>query len=179
MPSIRSALRDSDEVKTSRFFSEDRLGDVLQPVRIRRQHRDAVFIQWHRRRGLLAAFQRNRGDPGQSLEFQPDQGVLADRSVVLNHGECDDSTRVVELHRDHLTHPDTIEIDVAAVAQASRGTFENDPQGAARLGGVKALEPENEAERRGDHRQREQPDEDVVRPRFHQELRTWSAMTSG
>ena len=146
----------------------DRLGDVLQRVRIGGQHRDAVLIQRNRGRGLLAALQRDRGDAGQALEFEPDQRVLADRGIVLDHGECDDATRVVQLHGDDFAYPDTVEIDAAAVAQARRRAFEDDADRAARLGGVQALEPQHEAERRGDHRQRERSDQDVIRPRFHQ-----------
>src|SRR6185437_886617 len=88
--------------------------------------------------------------------------------VVLDHGECDDPTRVVELYGDHLAYPDTIKIDAATVAQARRRALEDDPQGRARLGGVQALKPHHKAERRGDHRQRERPDQDEIRPRFHQ-----------
>src|SRR6202042_2881523 len=104
----------------------DGLGDVLQPVRIGGQHRHAVFIQRHAGRGLLAALERDRGDAGQALEFEPDQGVLADRGVVLDHGECDDPTRVVELYGYHFAYSDTVEIDAAAIAQAGRRALEDD-----------------------------------------------------
>ena len=82
----------------------------------------------NRGRGLLAALQRDRGDAGQALEFEPDQGVLADRGVVLDQRQRDDATRIVELHGHHLAHPDTVEIDAAAVAQAGRRAFEDDAQ---------------------------------------------------
>ena len=146
----------------------DRLGDVLQRVRIGRQHGNAILVQGNRGRGLLAALQRNRGDAGQPLKFEPDQGVLAHRRVVLDHRECDDTTRVVELHGHHFPYPDTVEIDAAAVAQARCRAFEDDAERAARLGGVEALEPEHKAERGGNHRQRERSDQDEIRPRFHQ-----------
>ena len=146
----------------------DRLGDVLQRVGIGRQRRDPILIQGNRRRGLLAALERYRCDAGQPLKFEPDQGVLAERGVILDHGECDDSTRVIEFYRDHFTYSDTVEIDAATVAQTRRRAFEHNAQGAARLGGVKRLKPQNEAERRGNHRQRERSDQDEIRPCFHQ-----------
>src|SRR5207245_3378136 len=99
-----------------------------------RQRGVPVLIQPNRRRGLLAALQRYRCDSGQPLKFEPDEGVFAKRSVILDHGECDDTTRVVEFYRDHLTYPDTVEVDAAAVAQAGRRPFEHNTQGAARLG---------------------------------------------
>src|SRR5262249_29483508 len=77
------------------------------------------------------------------------------------------ATRVVELHRDDFTYPDTVEVDTASVAQARRGALEDDAQGAALLGGVQALEPQHEAEGGRNHRQCEGSDQDVVRPCFH------------
>ena len=145
----------------------DRLGDVLQRIWVGGQHGHTVFIPRHRRSGIVTAGQRNRSNSGQALEFQPDLGVLADRGVVLDHRQCDDTSRIVELYRDDLAHPDTVEIDAAAVAQAGCRPLEDDAQWRARLGGVQALKPEHEAERRGDHCQRERSDQDVIRPRFH------------
>src|SRR5205085_8718130 len=149
----------------------DRLGDVLQRVWIGGQHGYAILIQRNGRSGFRTALQRDRGDAGQSLEFEPDQRVLADRRVVLDHRECDHATRIVEFDRDHLAYPNTIKIDAAAVAQAGRRPLEDDPDRAAQFGGVKRLEPQHEAERGGDYRQREGSDQYVVRPRFHPELR--------
>jgi len=162
--SILSELRANDVLQRA----ADRFGDILQGVGIGGQHRNAIFIQRHRRRGLLTAFERNRRDPGQALEFESHQGVLAERGIVLDHGERDHAARIVQLDGDHFAYPNTVEIDAAAIAQAGGRTFENDPQRGARLGGVEALEPHHKAERRGDHRQRERSDQDVIRPRFHQ-----------
>src|SRR6185312_8223917 len=99
-------------------------------------------------------------------------GVLADRGVLLDERQRHHPTRVVELHLDHLAYPDTVKVHAAAVAQARRGALEDDPQRAALLGGVEALKPENKAERGRNHGQREGPDQDIVRPRFHQLPRT-------
>ena len=145
----------------------DRLGDVLQCERVGGQHGDAILVQRHRRSPLLAAFERDRGDAGQTLEFEPDQGVLADRGVVLDHGQRDNSTRIIELHGHYFPYPDTVKVHAAAVAEAGCRALEHDAQGAAQLGGVQALEPQHEAKGGRDHRQRERTDQDVVRPRFH------------
>src|SRR5205085_12526295 len=99
---------------------------------------------------LLAALQRGGGDAGQALELEADHGVVADRSLVLDHGERDNATRVVELHGDHFPYPDTVEIDAAAIAQARGRAFKDHPERAALLGGMQALEPEHEAERSRD-----------------------------
>ncbi len=145
----------------------DRLCDVLQRVRIGGQHRHAILVEGNTGCCLLATLQRYRSDPGQPLKFEPDQRVLADRGVVLDHRECDNSTRVVQLHGDHFPDPDAVEIHAAAVAQTRCRTFEHDAERAARLGGVEGLEPQHKAERRGNHCQRERSDQDEVRPRFH------------
>ena len=76
-------------------------------------------------------------------------------ALCLDHRECDDAPRIIQLYRLHLADPDAIEIHAATVAEARRGTFEDDAQRASRLGGMEGLEPQNESERGGDYRQRE------------------------
>src|SRR6185295_18125034 len=131
---------------------------------------------WHGRRVFLAALQGDRRNAGQPLEFEADKRVLADWGVVFDHRQCDHAPRVVEFDRDNLPYPDTVKVDTAAIAQAGRRTFEHDTDRAARLGGVQALKAQHKAERGGDHCQREGPDQDVVRPRFHSSRYsgTWS-----
>src|SRR5690606_39853895 len=53
---------------------------------------------------------------------------LAERRAVLDHRQRDHAPGVVELHRHHLSYPDTVEIDIAAVAQARRRPLEDHPQ---------------------------------------------------
>src|SRR6202041_2209101 len=79
----------------------------------------------------------------------------------------DHATRIVELHRNDFTYPDTVKIDTGSVAQTCGRAFENDVHGAAQFGGVQALKPQHESERGGDHGERERSDQNVVRPRFH------------
>jgi hypothetical protein len=98
--------------------------------------------------------------------------MMASMRSELRASERDNATRIVELHRDDFPYPDTVEIDAATVAQAGGRALEDHAQGAARLGGVQALEPQHEAECRRDHRQGEGADQHIVRAGLHQLLRT-------
>src|SRR6185437_7995049 len=122
-----------------------------------------------RDRGAAAALERERGDAGQALEFEANVGVVVDRNRFIDRDSHENLLRVLRIEREapHLADADAVEHHGAAGAKAVHRAVEGDLVIAAIAAAARALEPVDEAERAGDHHQREQSDQGVVRPGLH------------
>ena len=110
---------------------------------------------------------RDRRNPGQALEFQPDQRVGAQRRVGIDQRQRHHAARVVELQRAHLADAHAGEIDAAAAAQAGGRALEHHVERHVLLDAGQSLVGDHPAERRADNRQRERADHQIAGAELH------------
>src|SRR6202012_3819729 len=110
-----------------------RIADRLDLAQVGGQGWNAVRIQRYRRRGRRATRQRYGRYTGEALGFQSHNRVLADRSAVIDPGKDYNLAGALQLERQYLADLNSVEIDVAALVQATGGALENNTQRSALL----------------------------------------------